>query len=76
MPRAARTVFARLPHPITQRGNRREAVFFADQDRAVYLKLLGDYAAKFDVEIAAYCLMSNHVHLVLIPATEDGLGSP
>jgi putative transposase len=73
MPRAARTVFAKLPHHITQRGNRREAVFFGDDDRAIYLNWLSGYAAKFDIEIAAYCLMTNHVHLVLIPSAEDGL---
>jgi putative transposase len=73
MPRAARTVFANIPHHVTQRGNRGEAVFFDDEDRVLYLKWLGEYAAKFDVEIAAYCLMTNHVHLILIPSTEDGL---
>ena len=65
MPRLARTVFANLPHHITQRGNRREDVFFDDEDRQFYLELLGEYAAKFGVEVAAYCLMTNHVHLVL-----------
>jgi putative transposase len=73
MPRAARTVFADLPHHITQRGNRREDVFFDDEDRTTYLKWLGEYAAKFKVEVAAYCLMTNHIHLILIPSTEDGL---
>jgi putative transposase len=73
MPRAARTVFADLPHHITQRGNRREDVFFDDDDRETYLTWLGEYAAKFHVEVAAYCLMRNHIHLILIPSTEDGL---
>ncbi len=73
MPRLARTVFANMPHHITQRGNRREDVFFDDEDRQFYLTLLGEYAAKFGVEVAAYCLMTNHVHLVLIPSTEEGL---
>jgi putative transposase len=73
MPRTARNVFAHLPHHITQRGNRRENVFFVDEDRETYLKWLGEYAAKFKVEVAAYCLMDNHVHLILIPSTEDGL---
>ncbi len=73
MPRVARTVFAHLPHHITQRGNRREDVFFEAEDRTTYLKWLGEYAAKFKVEVAAYCLMTNHIHLILIPSTEDGL---
>jgi putative transposase len=73
MPRTARSVFAHMPHHITQRGNRREDVFFDDEDRETYLMWLGEYAAKFKVEVAAYCLMTNHIHLVLIPSTEDGL---
>jgi putative transposase len=73
MPRLARSVFAHLPHHITQRGNRGEDVFFDDQDRQAYLQWLGEYAVKFDVEIAAYCLMTNHIHLILIPPAEDGL---
>ncbi len=73
MPRLARTVFARMPHHITQRGNRGEDVFFDDEDRAVYLEWLRDYAEAHRVEVAGYCLMRNHVHLILIPSTEDGL---
>jgi putative transposase len=44
-----------LPHHITQRGNRREDVFFDDKDRETYLQWLGEYAAKFKVEVAAWC---------------------
>ena len=73
MPRIARTVFAKMPHHITQRGNRREDVFFDDEDRQVYLDWLGEYAQAHQVEVAGYCLMTNHIHLILIPATEDGL---
>lgn len=46
MPRIARPVFAGIPHHITQRGNRRENVFFDDEDRAVYLEWLRDYSAQ------------------------------
>ncbi len=73
MPRLARTVFAKIPHHVTQRGNRREDVFFDDKDRATYLSWLHEYAEKHDVEVVAYCLMTNHIHLILIPSTEDGL---
>ena len=73
MPRLARTVCARVPHHITQRGNRREAVFFTDADRHAYLGWLREYAEKYQVDILAYCLMTNHVHLVAVPATGDGL---
>ena len=49
MPRLARTVCARAPHHITQRGNRREEVFFADDDRHAYLGWLKQYAEKYEV---------------------------
>jgi len=73
MPRRARTVFANIPHHITQRGNRRENVFFSDNDRQQYLFWLKEYCDQHQVEILAYCLMTNHVHLVAVPATESGL---
>ncbi len=73
MPRLARSVFADIPHHITQRGNRREDVFFADEDREKYLKWLKKYCGKHRVEILAYCLMTNHVHLIVVPATDNGL---
>lgn len=73
MPRLSRTVFAGVPHHVTQRGNRREDIFFVDEDRAAYLSWLKEYCEKFEVEILAYCLMNNHIHLVVVPATDDGL---
>ena len=73
MPRLARTVCAQVPHHITQRGNRREQVFFTDEDRQAYLGWLTEYAEKHEVDILAYCLMTNHIHLVAVPRTEDGL---
>jgi len=73
MPRLARSVFADIPHHITQRGNRREDVFFTDDDRLIYLEWLKYYCNKYDVAVLAYCLMTNHVHLVLTPHTEMGL---
>ncbi len=73
MPRVARTVFAGIPHHITQRGNRGENVFYTDEDRQVYLSWLKAYCEKYQVEVIAYCLMTNHIHLILIPGTENGL---
>ena len=73
MPRLARIVFTHMPHHITQRGTRREDVLFDDEDCEFYLALLQDYAAAHGVEVAACCLMTNHIHLILIPSTEDGL---
>lgn len=44
-----------------------------DEDRRVYLQLLQEQAAKYDLEVLGYCLMSNHVYLVAIPHKEDSL---
>jgi putative transposase len=73
MPRRARALFPGVPHHVTQRGNRRERVFFGDGDEAAYLRLLRDHAAEQAVEVIAYCLMPNHVHHVVIPSTPHGL---
>ena len=73
MPRIARPVFPGIPHHITQRGNRRENVFFTDGDRVAYLSWLVDYCIRFELRVLAYCLMTNHVHLIAIPGTEDAL---
>ena len=73
MPRQPRSVFANIPHHITQRGNRRQDVFFSNTDKDYYLKLLQQYALEHQVEVLAYCLMTNHIHLILKPATQNGL---
>lgn len=73
MPRLARTVFAGVPHYITQRGNRREDVFYTDEDREIYLEWLKTYCDLHKVEILAYCLMPNQIHFVALPKTETGL---
>ncbi len=73
MPRLSRSVFAGIPHHVTQRGNRREDVFFSDDDRLAYLEWLRSYCAQYDVQIQAYCLMTNHIHLVATPHTAEGL---
>lgn len=73
MPRMARVVVPGVPHHITQRGNNRQAVFFTDDDRRLYLTLLHDHAQRFGLAIRAYCLMNNHVHLVAVPARAESL---
>ena len=73
MARLRRLVLPGLPHHVTQRGNRRERMFFEDGDYALYLDLLADAAGRAGVEIWSYCLMPNHVHLVAVPGDEDGL---
>ncbi len=73
MPRVARTVIAGCPHHVTQRGNNRQDVFFAAEDYDLYLQILQRKAAEFGVAIDGYCLMVNHVHLVVTPSTEQAL---
>jgi len=73
MSRLARIVIPGLPHHVTQRGNRREPIFFEDGDHEIYRDLLAEQARKAGVEVWAYCLMPNHVHLILTPSTELGL---
>jgi len=72
--RLARLVVPGLPHHVTQRGNRREVIFLEDGDQEIYRDLLAEQARKAQVEVWAYCLMPNHVHLILAPRTADGLG--
>jgi len=73
MARLARIVAPGRAHHVTQRGNRRMETFFCDEDYQEYLSLLAHWCGEFDVRIWAYCLMPNHVHLILIPSTADGL---
>ncbi|MGQ0383241.1 MAG: transposase [Gammaproteobacteria bacterium] len=58
---------------MTQRGNRRGQVFFAEVDYHTYLKWLCQYSARHRLEVLAYCLMPNHVHLVAVPGRPDSL---
>jgi hypothetical protein len=67
MPRQRRVVLPGRPHHITQRGNNRRDVFFDDSDRELYLSLLREYTAQYQVKILGYCLMTNHVHLIAVP---------
>jgi putative transposase len=73
MARLARLVVPGLPHHVTQRGNRRERVFFGDDDYRAYLALIAGAARKAGTEVWAYCLMPNHVHFIMAPSREDGL---
>ena len=73
MPRAARIVQPGVPHHITQRGVRRMQVFFTDEDYQLYMKLLGIFASRANSSVLAWCLMPNHVHLMVVPQDLDGL---
>jgi putative transposase len=73
MARISRITVPGMPHHVTQRGNRRERVFHEDGDYALYRDLLAAACAANGVACWAYCLMPNHVHLILTPATREGL---
>jgi putative transposase len=73
MARLARIVIPGAAHHVTQRGNRRLPVFFCDDDRLHYLALLAAAAKASGTACLAWCLMDNHVHLILVPEREDGL---
>jgi putative transposase len=71
MPRTARIVIPDLSLHVVQRGHNRRDCFFDDADYRLYLDFLATFAARFACSIHAYCLMTNHVHLLLTPHTED-----
>ncbi|MBI5094263.1 MAG: transposase [Candidatus Hydrogenedentes bacterium] len=73
MPRQARVVIPGLPHHVTQRGNNQQDVFFVDGDRIAYLEILRRQCEKYGATVLGYCLMTNHVHLVLVPKQEESL---
>lgn len=69
----ARVVAPGLPHHITQRGNRRQQTFFCEEDYRTYLHLMAEWCSRWKVEIWAYCLMPNHVHLIAVPPSKEAL---
>ncbi len=71
--RLARIVAPGIPHHVTARGNRREPIFFEDGDQDLYCDLLAEQTRKAGVAVWAYCLMPNHVLLILCPYTEAGM---
>ncbi len=73
MARIARLVVPGVAHHVTQRGNRRTEIFYSDNDRRRFLSLLHAYAQDCGLELLAYCLMDNHLHLVVVPEHESSL---
>lgn len=73
MARQSRIVVAGEAHHIIQRGNRRQRVFFEDADYREYIKLMAQSCQKHGVTVWAYCLMQNHIHLVVVPSTPESL---
>lgn len=73
MARLARVVIPGTPHHVIQRGNRRQRTFFCEADYLAYLHLAAEAFREAEVEVWAYCLMPNHVHLIAAPTRAEGL---
>ena len=73
MARTARVVVPGLPHHVTQRGNRRQATFFGEADYIAYLTFAAECFSAAGVEVWAYCLMPNPIHLIATPSTPEAL---
>lgn len=76
MARLARVVVPGVPHHVTQRGARKMRVFFSEVDYRRYLAISKRQFRKYGLETWAYCLMPNHVHLIVVPASACGLARP
>ena len=74
MPRAARVVVPGMALHVRQRGHNRDRCFFSEADYVLYLRLLAQFAREHACSVHAYCLMTNHVHLLLTPHLEQGCG--
>lgn len=73
MPRLPRLNLPEIPQHVVQRGNNRQACFYIEQDYAVYLDKLKEYSTKYQVNVHAFVLMTNHSHLLMTPTTDDGI---
>ncbi len=73
MGRSARIVVPGMPHHVTQRGNYRQPVFATPEDRILYLRLLRESADRSGVRIWAWCLMTNHSHVIAVPEGSESL---
>jgi len=71
MPRKARVLVPYCPHHIVQRGHNRKAVFVADEDYCFYLNNLQEWKTKLGIKLYAWCLMTNHIHLIVEPAEDE-----
>lgn len=72
MARKARVLVANYPHHIVQRGHNRKAVFVADEDYRFYLENLKEWKTKLEIKLYCWCLMTNHIHLIVEPGDEAG----
>ena len=73
--RLARLVMPDYPHHVTQRGSRRQRTFFRETDYRMYVDLLSKARERVEIEVWAYCLMPNHVHIIVVPKGRDSLAN-
>lgn len=74
MPRIGRIVLPNYPHHVVQRGHNRQVVFAEAEDYQRYLSTLREFIEEYGVLVYAFCLMTNHVHLLLAPHDSSGIG--
>lgn len=74
MPRTGRVVLPGFPHHVVQRGHNRQVVFAHKNDYSYYLDSLVDWKEEYGIRLYGYCLMTNHVHLIIEPETESAMG--
>lgn len=75
MPRRARMYLPGCTYHIVQRGNNRQACFLEEENHRTYLQLMSEVMPRYGVSLHAYCLMTNHVHLLLSPQHEDSISN-
>ena len=75
MPRRARMYIPGLPYHIVQRGNNKEATFIQPEDYQCYLDLWQECTGRYDVQVHAYCLMTNHIHFIATPGNKSSLSN-
>ena len=72
MPRKARILVSNCPHHVVQRGHNRKVVFLAEDDYQFYLENLKEWKLKLGINLYAWCLMTNHIHLIVEPGNDAG----
>ena len=73
MPAFARVTIPEIPHHVTQRGNYRQDIFTTTQDRLTYLEYVTSAAAEYHLDIHGWCLMTNHVHWIVVPQVRNAM---
>ncbi len=73
MSRFGRPLFTNVMYHVTSRGNNKQPVFLEDLDFQRYLRYLKKYKKKFETRLYSFCLMPNHVHLLVCPNNKENL---